>query len=215
VIRVLLADDHGLVREGIRHVLGESEGFLVVAEAARGDEVLPLAKEHGPDVVVLDITMPKQSGLQVAAALREEIPGVKILILSMHDHSQYVVEAVHAGADGYLLKDASPAELRKAVRAVHRGESFFSPSVARRLSDAMRDDGTTDPPSGSLQLLTARERDVLVLIAEGLTNKQIASELGISPRTVETHRVSLVRKLRIRSVAGLTRFAIENGLVSS
>jgi DNA-binding NarL/FixJ family response regulator len=213
-VRIVVADDHALVREGIRRVLDEEPGFEVVAEAADGREALARVQELEPDVVVLDISMPGLSGLDVARRLREEHPEVRALILSMHDDTEYVLRAVRAGAAGYLLKDdAGPQLLRQAVRAVHAGDSFFSPAVASRLTDALRADPTAseDP----LEALTGRELEVLRLVTGGRSNKQIATELGISRRTVESHRESLMRKLGIRSVAGLTRFALEHGLLGN
>ncbi len=211
-IRVLVADDHAVVREGIRHVLEREAGFNVVAEAANGAEALSLAEQHRPDVAVLDISMPGDSGLVVAARLRHALPETRVLILSMHNNTEYVLEAVRAGAHGYLLKDTAATELRRAVRAVQGGEAFFSPPIARRLSDAVRGELEREQRAGDLGSLTAREREVLRGIARGSTNKEIAAELGISHRTVETHRESLMRKLRIRTVAGLTKFALEMGL---
>ncbi len=210
-IRVLVVDDHAVVREGIRHVLVETAGFEVVAEADGARAALHLAEQHDPDVVILDVSMPDESGLKVAARLRERVPDARILVLSMYDEAEYVLGAVRAGAHGYLLKDAGPAELRAAVRAVSRGQEFFSPAVADRLSAAVR--GELDAQqSDPLERITPREREVLIEIADGRTNKQIAATLGISPRTVETHRESLMRKLHIRSVAGLTRFALDSGI---
>jgi DNA-binding NarL/FixJ family response regulator len=211
-ISVLVADDHAIVRTGIRHVLEGEVGFAVVGEAATGEEALALAAELQPDVTVLDISMPGQSGLQVAAELRRRAPGTRVLILSMHDNTEYVLETVRAGAHGYLLKDTAAVELRGAIRAVRRGESYFSPPIASRMRAALQ--GALAPESpGALDQLTAREREVLVGVARGSTNREIAQELGISHRTVETHRESLMRKLGIRTVAGLTRFALEAGLV--
>jgi two-component system, NarL family, nitrate/nitrite response regulator NarL len=215
-ISVLVADDHAIVRSGIRHVLehvpGDEVGFAVVGEAATAEEALTLAAELQPDVMVLDISMPGQSGLQVAAELRRRAPSTRVLILSMHDNTEYVLETVRAGAHGYLLKDAAAVELRGAIRAVRRGESYFSPPIASRMSAALR--GALEPqPLGALDQLTAREREVLIGVARGGTNREIALALGISHRTVETHRESLMRKLGIRTVAGLTRFALEAGLV--
>jgi two-component system response regulator NreC len=212
-IRVLVVDDHAVVREGIRHVLSRDHGFDVVAEADDGIEAMALAKQHAPDVVVLDVTMPRESGLAVAASLRRTVPETRVLMLTMHDRGEYVLEAVRAGAHGYVLKDAGPAELRDAVRAVNAGQEFFSPRVAGRLSAALRGELVREQRDGLVEVLTGREREVLTLIARGWTNKEIGAELGISPRTVESHRESVVRKLRIRTVAGLTRFAIEAGLV--
>jgi DNA-binding NarL/FixJ family response regulator len=211
-IRVVVADDHAVVRQGIRTVLASDDRFEVVAEAASGDEALALATEHEPDVLLLDITMPGMTGLEVASRLREAAVPVRMLVLSMHDRPEYVLEAVRAGAHGYLLKDTGPRELREAVRAVHEGETYFSPTVAERLTAALRGELERESRRGPLQLLTQREQEVLRLIAGGRTNKEIAAELGISPRTVESHRESLTRKLRIRSIAGLTRFAIEMGI---
>lgn len=214
LIRVLVVDDHAVVREGIRSVLESTPGFEVVGEAGDGAEAMVLAEQHEPDVVLLDVTMPGQSGLQVAGRLRQRLPPVRVLILSMHDRTEYVLEAVRAGASGYLLKDASPGEVRDAVRTVHRGEAYFAPAVAQKLSAALRGELEEEQRRGNLGLLTPREREVLVLVADGRTNKEIAGELGISRRTVETHRESLMRKLRIHTVAGLTRFAIDAGLIS-
>jgi DNA-binding NarL/FixJ family response regulator len=209
-IRVLVADDHTIVRTGIRHVLESEAEFQVVGEAGNGADAVSLAEELGPDVVLLDISMPDQSGLEVAARIREAASAARILILSMHNNAEYVVESVRAGAQGYLLKDTAATELREAIRAVCRGESYFSPPVASRLSAAVR--GEVAGHSG-IEQLTGREREVLLGIARGRTNKEIAAELGISHRTVETHRESLMRKLQIRTVAELTRFAISAGIV--
>jgi DNA-binding NarL/FixJ family response regulator len=214
MVRVLVADDHAIVRTGIRHVLEGEPGFTVVGEAATGPETLALALEHRPDVAVLDISMPGQSGLSVTAELRRHCPDTRVLILSMHDNTEYVLESVRAGAHGYLLKDTAATELRGAVRAVAQGESYFSPPIASRLSAVVRGDLAVEAsPAGLLAQLTGREREVLVGVTRGLTNKEIAAELGISHRTVETHRESLMRKLSLRSVAELTRFALETGVI--
>lgn len=210
-IRVLVADDHALVREGIRHVLDSEPGFDVVAEAANGREAVELALVHKPDVVVLDITMPEETGLKAAARLRELLPTARVLLLSMHDQAEYVREGMRIGTHGYILKDSAGEELRAAIRAVHAGGTFFSPAVVKRITSAP----TAESPTAAtlLEALTPRERDVLDGVARGLTNKAIAAELGISRRTVEAHRESLMRKLEIHNVAGLTRLALEAGLV--
>ena len=210
-IRVLVADDHAIVRTGIRHVLENQPGFAVAGEASNGAEALALAAELRPDVAVIDISMPGISGLDTAAELRRQSPDTRVLILSMYDNTEYVREALRAGVHGYLLKDSAAAELGDAIRSVCRGETFFSPPVARQLGAALRDDSRA--ADGTLALLTARERQVLSGVARGQTNKEIAHELGISHRTVESHRESLMRKLDVYTVAGLTRVAIAEGLV--
>ena len=184
----------------------------MVGEASNGAEALALALELTPDVAVLDISMPGISGLQTAAELRSRCPDTRVLILSMHDNTEYVLESLRAGVHGYLLKDTAAAELGAAVRAVCRGESFFSAPVARQLGAVVRGElGRGHPPA--LAQLTARERQVLVGVAGGRTNKEIAQELGISHRTVESHRESLMRKLDVYTVAGLTKIALEQGLI--
>ena len=214
-LKVLVVDDHSVVREGLRRVLEEGSGgdLRVVAEASNGAEAVDRAVREKPDVVLLDLTMPGPggSGLAVVRALRDRTPDTRVLILSVHDDREYVLESVRAGAHGYLRKDSSPAEIRQAIHAVCAGDSFFSPPVARHLASAVQAD--TSRPSGSLAALTARERDVLVGVASGRTNRETAAELGISVRTVETHRDSLMRKLGIHTVAELTRFALEHHLI--
>lgn len=217
-IRVLLVDDHGIVREGLRQVLLADDDFDVVGEAANGVQALDIAERVRPDVVLLDLTMPGDSGLVVAQKLRQEVPNSRVLILSVHDDAEYVLESVRAGAHGYLRKDTTPADLRAAIRAVHSGDAYFSPAVAKRLTEVLRSESSVPAPApavvpASLDALTNREREVLAAVARGLLNKEIAGQLGISVRTVEAHRDSLVRKLGIRSAAGLTRFAMEQGLL--
>ncbi len=224
-IRVMVVDDHSIVREGLRQVLQADGGFDVVGEAANGAESLAMAARERPDVILLDITMPGESGLVVAQQLRLEVPEARVLILSVHDDAEYVLESVRAGAHGYLRKDTTPADLRSAIRAVHNGDAWFSPAVAKRLAEMLRSEAASAPPPApagaasagaappSLDTLTNREREVLALIARGLLNKEIGTQLGISVRTVEAHRDSVVRKLGIRNAAGLTRFAMEQGLL--
>jgi DNA-binding NarL/FixJ family response regulator len=211
VIRVLLADDHSVVRAGLRHVLAGDPELTVVGQAGTGPDAMVLAAAERPDVVLLDLTMPGAGGLEVLRHLRATLPEIRVLILSVHDDQEYVLESVRAGAHGYLRKDSSPAEIRQAVRAVCAGDAYFSPPVARHLTTALRD--ATPAPEGDIAALTSREREVLVRVARGLTNRETASELRISVRTVEAHRDSLMRKLRIHTVAGLTRFAISQGLL--
>lgn len=213
MIRILVADDHALVREGIRYVLDSEPDFEVVAEAANGREAVELALQHKPDVVVLDITMPEETGLSAAARLRDLLPSARVLLLSMHDQAEYVREGMKLGTHGYLLKESAGEELRAAIRAVYAGGTFFSPAVVKRLTAAAAPQAPT--AAALLRALTPRERDVLDGVARGLTNKAIAAELGISRRTVEAHRESLMRKLEIHNVAGLTRFALEAGLAGT
>jgi DNA-binding NarL/FixJ family response regulator len=210
-IRVLVADDHAIVRTGIRHVLDSQPGFTLVADAANGTDALAMALELRPDVAVLDISMPGLSGIQVAAELHRRSPETKVLILSMHDNAEYVLESLRAGAHGYLLKDSAAEELGDAIRSICRGQAYFSPSVARQLGAVVR--GELAERSGPLGQLTVRERQVLTGIARGQTNKAMAQELGISHRTVESHRETLMRKLGVSTVAGLTKIALEAGLV--
>lgn len=200
-VTVCIADDHAVVREGIRRVLEGEPGVRVIGEAGDGDAALDLVETLHPEVLVVDVAMPGRTGLAVAAELTRRGSSTRVLVLSMHDEPQYIREARRAGARGYLLKDSPPAALRRAVRDVQRGMELFP-----------RDLGPVDGAS-PLDLLTPREREVLVRIARGDTNKEIAARFGISPRTVETHRESLMGKLGIRTVAGLTRLALEEGLL--
>ena len=211
-LRVVIADDHTVVRQGIRGVLEEVDGLEVVGEAADGEEALLLVAEHAPDVVVLDVTMPGKTGLEVTRELRAQAVDARILILSMHDDPEYVLQAVRAGADGYVLKDVEPAELRDAVQAVHEGREYFTARVSQQISVGLRQEIEKEQLRTRLDSLTKREIEVLLAVAEGHTNRTIADKLEISPRTVETHRERVMGKLRIRSVAGLTRFVVEHRL---
>jgi RNA polymerase sigma factor (sigma-70 family) len=212
-IRVLVVDDHAIVRQGIRQVLEDADGFVVVGEAGDGTAALAAAALHLPDVVVLDVSLPGETGLEVARRLKRALPATRILMLSVYDNTEYVLEAVRAGADGYLLKDSSPADLRDAIRAVHAGESAFSAATARQLNAGLRQEAQRREKEDRLAQLTSREREVLRLIVDGRTNKETAATLGISHRTVETHRENILRKLGVRSVAELTRLAIETGML--
>jgi RNA polymerase sigma factor (sigma-70 family) len=211
-LRVVIADDHTVVRQGIRGVLEDVEGLRVVGEAGDGEEALALVRELQPDVVVLDVNMPGRTGLDVAGELRDEGASARVLVLSMHDDPEYVLQAVRAGADGYVLKDVAPAELRDAVRAVHEGREYFTARVTQQLSVGLRREIEEEQLRTRLDALTKREREVLLLVANGLTNREIGERLEISPRTVETHRERVMSKLRIHTVAGLTRFVVEHGL---
>ncbi len=213
-VRIVIADDHAMVREGVRHVLADVDDFEVVAEVGAGDAALEAIESLCPDVALLDLSMPGLSGVEVVERTRASSPETRIVILSMHGDGDSVRGALTAGAVSFLLKDeAGPAELRDAVRAATAGNSFFSPSIAGVLADTLQPKAGGGDGASRLASLTEREREVLLGIAEGLSNKQLSARLGIGRRTVETHRESLMRKLDIRTVAGLTRFAIGAGLI--
>ena len=207
-LRVLIADDHALVRAGVRGLLAAAPEMEVVGEAADGAEALRLTRERRPNVLVLDLNMPGLDGFEVLRRVRIEAPGVRVLVLTLDDDPRSVQRAVRDGADGYVLKDAIAQDLIAAVRRVATGGGAFDGGAQDALRDAAR--GGPDDP---IERLTAREREVLRRIAEGLANKEIASALHIGVRTVETHRANLLRKLGMRSTAELTRFAIEQGLL--
>jgi DNA-binding NarL/FixJ family response regulator len=212
-VRVLVADDHALFRAGVRKLLQSFEGIQVVGEAADGHEALRLSGTERPDVLLMDIGMPGLNGVEAAARLTREGPRPRVVILSMHTGEDHVLRAIRAGAAGYLLKDASPAELEAAVRAVARGEIYLSPAISRYVVDdyVRRAGGDRSP----LDRLTSRQREVLQLIAEGNTTKAIATRLVLSVKTVETHRAQLMERLEARDVATLVRLAIRVGLVES
>jgi DNA-binding NarL/FixJ family response regulator len=212
-VRVLVADDHALFRAGVRKLLQSFEGIQVVGEAADGHEALRLSGTERPDVLLMDIGMPGLNGVEAAARLTREGPRPRVIILSMHTGEDHVLRAIRAGAAGYLLKDASPAELEAAVRAAARGEIYLSPAISRYVVDdyVRRAEGDRSP----LDRLTSRQREVLQLIAEGNTTKAIATRLGLSVKTVETHRAQLMERLEARDVATLVRLAIRVGLVES
>jgi len=210
-IRVLLADDHALVRAGFRALAQNLAGVEVVAEAADGRDALALTKACQPDIVLMDISMTGLNGLEATARVVREFPQVRVIILSAHSSEEYVCQALRAGAAGYLLKDAGIAELELALRAVARGETYLSPAVSKHvISDYVRRVGSE---AGSLDLLTPRQREILQLIAEGKTTKEIAGLLHLSVKTVETHRTQLMDRLDIHDIAGLVRFAIRVGLI--
>jgi two-component system, NarL family, nitrate/nitrite response regulator NarL len=209
-IRILIADDHPVVRKGLSSCLSQVQQVAIVGEAINGQDALRKAKELTPDLVLMDIDMPLLNGLTAADILRKENPTVKVLILSMHNDSDYVLRILQSGARGYVLKQAPTEELVKAIETIHSGETFFSQDVARlALNQFVRGPGE-GPHTGQI---SAREREVLIAIAEGLSNKEIACRLGVGVRTVETHRERIMRKLNIHSIAGLTRFAISKGLI--
>ncbi|QJR11160.1 Response regulator UvrY [Usitatibacter rugosus] len=213
-MRILLADDHALVRAGIRALIEEMEGATIVAEASNGREAVALAKAHSPDVVVMDISMTELNGIEATARIRTEAPGSRVLILSMHTTDDFVRRALKAGASGYLVKDSAPLELRMALDAVLRNEVYLSPRVSRGVVSGMVGRGA-DASESMLDALTPRQREVLQLIAEGKSTKEIAFALSLSAKTVETHRATLMERLDIHDIAGLVLFAVRHHLVSA
>lgn len=212
IIRVLLADDHNLLRAGIRLLLQNMEGIEVVGEARDGQEAFNLVKKLRPDILLCDISMPRMNGLELVQRLARECPRVRSLILSMHANEEYICQALQTGAAGYLLKDSATIELESALRAVAREETYLSPAVSQHLlKDYLSLVGGN---KSTLGLLTARQREVLRLIAQGRSTKEIAACLGISAKTVETHRLQLMERLDIHDVAGLVRFALKAGVVN-
>jgi len=211
-IRVMLADDHTLVRAGIRALLEKSPEVEVVGEAGDGREVLKLVKLHQPDVVLMDIAMPGLNGLEAAARMAREFPDVRVIILSMHDNEEYVWRALKAGAAGYLLKKAATTELATALQHVARGEVYLSQEISSRLPKNFLLDGIAKRKS-PLEQLTGRQREILQLIAEGQNTKGIAEVLNVSPKTVEYHRMKLMGCLNVHDVPGLVRFALKVGLL--
>jgi DNA-binding NarL/FixJ family response regulator len=218
-IRVLLVDDHSLVRAGIRSLIAQFSGFVVVAEASDGLEALQLIKAHSPDVVVMDIAMQGLNGIEAAAQVSREFPGVRIVMLSMYANEEYVAQALQSGATGYLMKDAATFELELALRSVIRGESYLSPAVSSTLvSDYLRrvkDQEVTSLNAANAVALTPRQREILQMIAKGKTNKEIARILDLSLKTIDSHRTQLMGRLNVHDVTGLVRYAIAIGLITS
>jgi len=208
-IEVLLADDHTLVRQGLKILLEREPGIEVVAEAGDGHQALELIEENRPQVAVLDISMPQMNGLEAARRIAKSVPQTKVVLLSMYKSQEYIREAVRAGVWGYILKENAAGELVEAIHKVARGEYHFAPPILEAIVESAR----SGPSSSKLTLLTPREREVLQLIAEGHTNEEIAKLIYRSPETVRSHRASLMKKLKLHSVAELVRFAVAQGLV--
>ena len=221
IIRILLVDDHLLVRAGIRSLAEQIEGVRIVAEADNGRDAVALAREHRPDLVLMDITMKELNGVDATARIREEVPATRVIILSMHSTEEFVTRAMKAGANGYLVKDSAPEELPLAVAAVMRDEIYLSSRVSRHVLSGMLLPGGSKVPQApgakpadtGLDQLTARQREILQMIAEGKGTKEIAFKLDVSVKTVETHRAALMERLGIRDVAGLVVYAIRKGLI--
>lgn len=214
MIRIVLADDHNVLRAGLKALLQRQRDFEVVGEASDGRELLQLVEELAPDVVITDIGMPRLNGTEATSQIAAKHPQTRVIVLSMHSDEGYVLRALKAGARGYLVKESAEADLMTAVRTVHAGRAFFSPSVSALLVEdyvrQMRDRGVED----SYELLSPREREVLQLIAEGQSNKDIAQSLSLSVYTVETHRGSILKKLNLHSVPDLILYTVRKGVIS-
>jgi len=211
-LRILLADDHTVVRQGLRKVLEERSDWQVVAEAGDGREAVRLAEQHRPDVAVVDVAMPLLNGIEATRQITRRVPQTKVLVLSMYSDEAYVTQMLKAGATGYLLKDSADVDLVQAVQAVSLGKSFFSPAVARLMSDDyahQRGENAAD----RYESLSEREREIFQLVAEGKTNKEMAALLFISPSTVETHRARIMEKLDLHSAAEIVLYAVRRGVI--
>jgi len=213
-IRILLADDHSVMRTGLRLVLERQPDFRVVGEASDGREAVALVQQHKPDVVVMDIGMPNLNGIEAARQVTAALPEVSVVILSMHSDEAYVLRALKAGARAYLLKESAESDLIAAIRAVHNGKAFFSPAVSRMLVEDYIRQLQDREIEDSYELLTTREREVLQLIAEGKSNKEIANMLNLSLYTVESHRGNLMEKLNLHTVPELILYAVRKGVIS-
>jgi two-component system response regulator NreC len=213
-IRIVLADDHKLMRSGLRVLLEQQQDFAVVGEASDGREAVTLVSSQKPDVLVMDIGMPNLNGIEAAAQITQNHPEISVVMLSMHSDESYVLRALKAGAKGYLLKDSAETDLIRAVHSVAEGKSFFSPAVSKVLLDdyvrKLKRSGTDDP----YDLLTPREREVLQLVAEGKSNKDVAQLLNLSVYTVETHRSNIMEKLNLHGVPELILYAVRKGIIS-
>jgi two-component system, NarL family, response regulator NreC len=213
-IRILLADDHTVVRKGLRLLLESQPGFHVIADAANGREAVVMAEEHRPDVVVMDVAMPTLNGIEAARQISARLPQTAVVFLSMHSDEGYVLKALKAGARAYLLKDSAEQDLINAVIAVSEGKAFFSPAISKMLVEDYMRQMQERKLEDSYELLTTREREVLQLLAEGKNNKEVAGVLNLSLYTVETHRSNIFQKLNLHSGAELILYAIRKGVIS-
>lgn len=211
-IRVLLVDDHQLVRTGMRFLLNEVPGMIVIGDTGDGRSALESIAALQPNIVLMDISMPELNGLEATTRIAKEFPLSRVIILSMHANEEYVLQALRAGAAGYLVKNAAPEELELAIRAVARGETYLSPAISRHVVEELL--GGAKNNASPVDVLTPRQREILQLVAEGKTTKQIAVTLGVSIKTIESHRTQLMDRLDIHELAGLVRFAIRHGLTN-
>jgi DNA-binding NarL/FixJ family response regulator len=209
--RVLIADDHTIVRHGLVGILNATDDIEVVGQAGNGAEAVNRAIDLKPDIVLLDISMPRLNGLEAARRIHKAVPSSHILVLTMHEDEEYVLKMVRAGVSGYIVKDGAVSELIAAIRAVKSGKTWFGPQASQALADAWQDGAAL--PDDPLERLTNREREVLLLIIEGKTNSQVSETLGVSPKTVDNHRTRLMEKLGVHNTAELVRFAARHGLL--
>jgi two-component system response regulator NreC len=212
-IRVLLAEDHTIVRKGLRSLLDGEAGIEVIGEAEDGREAIEKVQQLRPDVVLMDITMPGLNGLEATRQIKKRFPEVKVVVLTVHANEEYIFQILRAGASGYLVKQAAPTELLSAIQAAYRGESFLSPSISKKVIEEYIQQAEATAEQDSYDQVTNRQREVLQLIAEGHSNREIAELLHISVKTVETHRANLMDKLDIHSTAELTQYAIRKGVI--
>jgi DNA-binding NarL/FixJ family response regulator len=213
-IRVLVADDHAIIREGLRIMLGNQPDMEVVGIAANGREAIRLVEEHEPDVAVIDISMPELNGIEAIQQILPHHPRMQAVVLSIHETKPYVYRALKAGATGYLIKETAGLEVVDAVRAVYRGERYLSRRIVDLLMDASLRQSETSIEDNPLEMLSPREREILQLVAEGKTSQEIAERLSISPKTVDTYRSRLMHKIGVEDMAGLVKFAIQHGVIS-
>lgn len=213
-IRILLADDHTVVRKGLRMLLEGQPGFSVIADAADGREAVALAEKHTPDVVVMDVAMPSLNGIEAARQILAKVPQTAVVFLSMHSDEGYVLKALKAGARAYLLKDSAEYDLINAIRAVNEGKAFFSPAISKMLVEDYMRQMREREVEDSYELLTTREREILQLLAEGKNNKEVAAILNLSLYTIETHRSNIFQKLNLHSGAELILYAVRKGVIS-
>ncbi len=213
-VKLILADDHAILRQGLRRLLESDPAFLVVGEAADGLEAVQLVEQKRPDVLIVDLMMPALNGLEVTRQLASRAPATRIIILSMHQDDEYVLQALRSGAMGYVLKESTPTELAQAIHDVVQGERYLSRKLNNSLISLMVKQSQEKTPAGSYEQLSDREREVLQLVAEGLSSAEIARRLSISRRTVETHRASLMHKMGFANTTDVVRFAIKRGIIS-
>jgi two-component system, NarL family, response regulator DegU len=217
MVKIVLADDHGIVRDGIKSTLRDEKTFKIIGEASNGLEAIEVVKALSPDVIIIDINMPKMNGIEATAIITKKYPHTKSLVLSMHDNEDYVLKSIEAGASGYLLKDTNKEEFIKAIKAVANGGKYFSTSISNILATGylhrIKKEGARSIDDESENGLTRREKGILKLIVQGRSNREIADSLSISIRTIEVHRSNMMKKLKVKNAVELMKFAMENNLV--